>query len=169
METLLNLLFFIIFLLIILILGGVFMQTRRKDPIRNHGFRVEIDGIVQIGMCEVSGIEAEIERVEYREGTDPLQVRYLPGLPKYGILTVKWGLTDSMEIYNWFKSGINGNAETRSVSVVATDSQGKDIARWALIEAFPVKYKAPDFNAKGNDVALETIEISYEGFTRESL
>ena len=168
METVLNLFIFIIFLLIILILGGVFMQTRRKDPIRNHGFKVEIDGIVQIGMCEVSSIEAEIERVEYREGTDPLQVRYLPGLPKYGLLTVKWGLTDSMEIYNWFKSGINGNAETRNVSVVAMDSQGKDIARWNLIEAFPVRYKAPDFNAKGNDVALETLEISYEGFTREN-
>lgn len=161
-------LYFVLFLLIILILGGVFMQTRRKDPIRNHRFRVEIDGIVQSGMCEVSSIEAEIERVEYREGTDPLQVRYLPGLPKYGTLTVKWGLTNSMEIYNWFKSGINGNAETRNVSVVAMDSEGKDIARWNLIEAFPVKYKAPDFNAKGNDVALETVEISYEGFTRES-
>jgi phage tail-like protein len=167
MENLVYL-FCILVITVILVLGGLFMTASRRDPLRNCRFLVEIDGIQQTGMCEVSGLEAAIEAVEYREGTDPTHVRYSSGLAKYGRLTLKWGITNSLEIYNWFKNCIDGNVDARNMAVIALDSQGNEKARWILTEAWPVKYQAPDFNAKGNEVAMETVEIVYEGMTRVS-
>ena len=160
----------LLLLLIVLILigGGIFMSINRKDPLRNCRFRVEIDGIAQANPCQASGIGAAIESIEYREGTDPLQVRQLGGLPKYGTLILKYGLTDSKELYDWFKLGIDGKVDPRKISIVASDLEGNDLARWNLLNAWPAKYEAPEFNGKGNEVAVETFEIVYEGLERES-
>ncbi len=145
------------------------MSLQRKDPLRNCRFRIEIDGIVlQTSPCHISGLWAAIECIEYREGADPLQVRQLGGLQKYGTLILKFGLTDAVDLYNWFKSGIDGNVQPKNISIIASDLQGNDVARWNLFNAWPAKYQAPDFNGKGNDVALETFEIVYERLERTS-
>jgi phage tail-like protein len=157
----------LLIVILILIVGGILMIVSRKDPLRNCKFRVEIDGIVQATPCRISGIGAAIECIEYREGADPLQVRQLGGLPKYGTLILSYGLTNSKELYEWFKSGIDGKVEPKKISIIASDLQGNDMARWNLLNAWPARYQAPDFNGKGNDVALETFEIVYEGLERE--
>ncbi len=155
-------------IVLILIVGGILMSIQRKDPLRKCRYRVEIDGIAQTSPSQISGIEAAIESIEYREGSDPLQVRQLAGLPKYGPLVLKYGLAQSKELYDWFKLGIDGKADPRNISIIALDMEGKDMVRWNLVNAWPAKYQAPDFNGKGNDVALETFEIVYEGLERET-
>lgn len=153
---------------LILIVGGI-LTSLRMDPLRNCRFRVEIDGItVQTNPCHISGLWAAIEYTEYHEGADTLQVRQLGGLPKYGTLILKFGLTNSTDLYNWFKNGISGIADQRNMGIVAQDLQGNDITRWTLTNAWPAKYQAPDFNGKGNYVALETFEIVYESLVRDS-
>ena len=55
---------------------GYTMAGERKDPYRNFRFRVEVEGIQQAGFSEVSGFDASIDVVEYREGNevhDPAQ------------------------------------------------------------------------------------------------
>jgi phage tail-like protein len=158
----------LLIIVLILIVGGILMSIQRKDPLRNCRYRVEIDGIAQASPSQISGIEAAIESIEYREGADPLQIRQLGGLPKYGPLILKYGLTSSKELYDWFKSGIDGKVDPRNISIVVLDMQGNDMARWNLVNAWPAKYQAPDFNGKGNDVALETFEIVYEGLERDT-
>ncbi len=141
---------------------------QRKDPLRNFRFRIEIDGIQQAGFSEVSGFDNTVDVIDYREGTDPTHVRKLSGLTKYGNITLKWGITDSMEIYNWHKSVVDGNVQRKNISIIAVDEAGSDKARWEIVNAWPTKYDPPDFNAKGNDVAIETLEIVHEGMTRVS-
>ena len=140
----------------------------RRDPFRNFRFRVEIDGITQAGFSEVTGFDATIESVEYREGTDPKHVRKLSGMVKYGNVSMKWGITDSMDIYNWFKACADGYAERKNIAIIAIDEAGNDKARWEIYEAWPTKYDPPDFNAKGNDIAIESLEIVHEGMKRVS-
>lgn len=141
---------------------------QRKDPYRNFRFRVEIDGIQQAGFSEVSGFDATVEVIEYREGNDPIHSKKLPGLAKYGNITLKWGITDSMDIYNWHKAIIDGNVIRKNLSIIAIDEAGNDKARWNISNAWPSKYDPPDFNAKGNEVAIETLEIVHEGMVRVS-
>ena len=53
----------------------------RTDPYRGFNFRVEIEGIGVGAFSEVSGLTAEGDPVEYREGTDPANtVRLGPGV-----------------------------------------------------------------------------------------
>ena len=80
----------------------------RVDPYKNFRFLVEIDGIVQAGFSECSGFGSNVEVVEYREGGEPSTVRKLPGKISYPDITLKWGVTDSRELYDWHLTAVNG-------------------------------------------------------------
>ena len=43
------------------------------------------------------------------------------------------------------------------------NESGEVIASYRMINGWPTKMEAPDLHAEGNDVAIETIELSYEG------
>lgn len=141
----------------------------RKDPYRNFRFLVEIDGIVQAGFSEVSIPDASSEVIEYREGNEPTTVRKLPGLEKYGNVTLKWGITHSMELYEkWRKPVEEGKMKDarKNVAVILMDEEGNPGARWEFENAWPSKYDAPELSAKGTDVAVETLEIVHERMRR---
>lgn len=141
---------------------------QRKDPYRNFRFLVEIDSIVQAGFSEATIPDSSSDVVEYREGSEPSYARKMPGLTKHGVLTLKWGVTDSMELYNWRKSVEQGKMKTarKNLAIIVMDEEGKPAARWQFGEAWPSKYDAPDLTAKGNDVAIETLEIAFETMER---
>jgi phage tail-like protein len=142
----------------------------RKDPYRQFRFRVEIDGITQAGFSECSFADTTTDPVEYREGDELPTARKLSGLTKYGNITLKWGITDTTEIYSWRQQIIDTGAEgaRKNMSIILVDEAGSDKARWDITRAWPTKYDPPDFSAKGNEVAIETLEIVHEGFKRVS-
>ncbi|MBS5521491.1 MAG: phage tail protein [Clostridiales bacterium] len=134
-----------------------------------HGkfrFRVEIDGLEAGGFSEVSGFDASIDVIEYREGdmvTTPLKI---PGLKKYGNITLKQGLVDSTVIYDWMMTGVNGAVDRKTLTITLLDQEEAAVASWQVINAWPVKYTAPDFNATSSEVAIESIEVAHEGMER---
>ena len=143
--------------------------VKRIDPYLNHRFRVEIDGVVQASFCEVTMPDSSSEVIEYREGTEAVSnTRKQAGSITYSNLVLKWGLTASMELYNWRKMIEQGkiSSSRRNMSVILMDEEGIDSARWDFTNAWPCKYKAPDLNAKGNDIAIETLEIAFESMQR---
>ena len=139
---------------------------QRVDPFRGFKFLVEIDGIVQAGFSECTGFGSNIEVVEYREGGDSSTVRKLPGKASYPDMTLKWGVTDSRELYDWHQAALNGAIERKNGSIVLQDDLGQERVRWNFFNAWPSKYDAPDFNAKGNDVAIDALTVSYERLER---
>jgi phage tail-like protein len=138
----------------------------RVDPYRNFSFLVEIDGITQAGFSDCSGFGASTDPIEYREGGETKTVRKLPGLTKYTNITLKWGLTDSKELYQWYRDVVDGKIERKSGSIVLLDLEGKEKVRWNFFNAWPTKWDGPDFTAKGNDVAIETLELAHEEIKR---
>ena len=138
----------------------------RVDPYRNFSFLVEIDGITQAGFSDASGFGASTDPIEYREGGETKTVRKLPGLTKYTNITLKWGLTDSRELYDWYKDVVNGKIERKSGSIILLDLEGNEKVRWNFFDAWPTKWDGPDFTAKGNDVAIETLELAHERVER---
>lgn len=139
----------------------------RRDPYRQFMFRVEIDGITLAEFQEVTA-DTTTDPVDYREGTEPPTFRKLPGLTKFGKITLKWGITDSMDLYKWRKQVMDTGAGSarRKMSIILIDEAGNDQARWDVVNAWPSKYGPLDFSAKGNEVAIELLEIVHEGFTR---
>ena len=138
----------------------------RVDPYRNFSFLVEIDGITQAGFSDCSGFGASTDPIEYREGGETKTVRKLPGLTKYPNITLKWGLTDSRELYDWYRDVVNGKIARKSGSIILLDLEGNEKVRWNFFEAWPTKWDGPDFTAKGNDVAIETLELVHERIER---
>jgi phage tail-like protein len=141
---------------------------QRKDPYRNFRFLLEIDSIVQAGFSECTIPDSTSDVVEYREGNEPPSVRKLPGLNKYSNIVLKWGVTDSLELYSWRRLVEQGKMKDarRKAAVIILDEEGNPAARVDFEAAWPSKWDGPDLTAKGNDVAVETLEISHEGMTR---
>lgn len=141
---------------------------QRVDPYRNFSFLLEIDGIVQAGFSEATIPDSTSDVVEYREGNEAARVRKLPALTKYGNMTLKWGMTDSIELYEWRQQVEDGKMKDarRSCAVIVNDEEGNPAGRIELTDAWPSKWDGPDMNAKGNDVAMETLEITFEKLRR---
>jgi phage tail-like protein len=139
---------------------------QRVDPFRNFKFLVEIDGIVQAGFSECSGFGSNIEVIEYREGGDISTVRKLPGKVSYPDITLKWGLTNNSDLYKWHRDAVNGIIERKTGSIIQLNDIGQEAVRWNFFNAWPSKWDGPDFNAKGNDVAIDTLTLSCEGVVR---
>jgi phage tail-like protein len=136
------------------------------DPYRNFRFLVELDGIVQAGFSDVSGFGSTVEVIEYREGGDAATVRKLPGKVSYPDITLKWGVTDSRELYDWHLAAVNGTIQRKNGSIILLDDTAQEKVRWNFFGAWPSKWDGADFSAKGNDVAIDTLTVSCERVER---
>lgn len=134
----------------------------RTDPYRDFNFLVEIDGITQAGFQEVGGLDVSTDPIEYREGGDPMHVRKLPGMNKYSAITLKRGITDSDELWQWYSTVVEGKHQRKNGSIILLDETGKEKIRWNFINAWPSKWTGPSFNATSNQVAVESLEITPE-------
>jgi len=139
---------------------------QRVDPYKNFRFLVEIEGIVQAGFSEVSGFGSEVEVVEYREGGDTSTVRKLPGKTTYRDLTLKWGITDSRELYDWHRAAVNGQVERKHGSILLLDDLGQEKVRWNFFDAWPSKWEGASLNATGKEVAIDALTVSCERLER---
>src|SRR2546423_1450774 len=102
----------------------------RVDPYRNFNFLVEIEQITQAGFSDCSGFGASNDPIEYREGGENTTVRKLPGMTKYTNITLKRGLTDNHDLWDWFNNIVQGKIDRRSGSIVVLDLDGTEKVRW---------------------------------------
>lgn len=132
-------------------------------------FKLEIDGLEAGRFSEVSGFDAAIEPIEYREGNmaaeAPMKV---VGLRKYGTITLKNGRLKGKGVYGWIEKGTAGEVERKNVIVSLLDDMQNVTAVWKITNAWPVKYSAPDFNADSCEIAVESLELAHEGMAGES-
>jgi phage tail-like protein len=146
------------------------MPQPGQQPVyfRAFQFRVEIDQINNAYFQEISGIDATVDVIEYRAGGLPLGPIKLPGQVKHSNATFKRGYTSDTQLYDWFKNTMTGNVEKlrKHISIVQLDMAGQEVQRWNLFNAIPVKYTVNAFNAKGNDLSIETLEVAYEYIDR---
>ena len=138
----------------------------KPDPYRSYRFRVEIGGVDRAGFRECSGLDTSQDPIDYREGIDPLNVRKLPGLIRYSNIVLKWGISDDSELWDWRKEATDGKVARKSGSIVLLDDSGQEKMRWNFVAGWPSKWTGPSFNATGNEVAIQTLEIVHEGLTK---
>lgn len=140
----------------------------RTDPFRSFNFRVEIDGLTVAAFSEVSGLTAEGDAVDYREGTDLVNnVRKLTGLRKYANLMFKRGYVQDNSLWQWYQQIANGENVRRNGSVILKNEAHDDVMRWNFENAWINKIEGPGLKASGNEVAIESMELVHEGLTFE--
>jgi phage tail-like protein len=145
---------------------------RRVDPYRAFNFVVSIDGLKEaVSFTECSGLGST---TEVHDGPRPIGgvgggtggFTRLPGKTTYTDITLKWGVTDSTELWDWRQDIINGRVVRRNGSIVVFDLDNHtEVARWNFVNSWPSKWEGPAFSQKG-DIAIATLVLAHEGLTK---
>ncbi len=144
----------------------------RVDPYKNYNFKIDCDGIIRGACKECSGLDSTTESIDYREGGENTTIHKLPGKTTFSEVTLKRGITDSDDLWEWRKMVVDGNegkgkkTMRRNVSIFLLNDKGEEILRWNLTDAWPSKWEGPSLDATANDVAFETLTLTHEGISR---
>jgi phage tail-like protein len=124
------------------------------------------------GFSEVSGLSTEMVMAEYRVGSAKENfVHRLPaGMQKTGDVTLKRGIVDSRELFEWIKAIREvGYSAKRDIIITLRDENLKPVRTWTLRSVAPAKYTGPTLNAKGGDVAMEELVLNVEAFDAQDV
>ena len=150
------------------------MAVVRDRPYVQYNFHVNLgDGVTntpQAGFQEISGIGMEVTITEYRPGNYAFNnVIKTAGLNKATDVTMKRGVIGSLDLYKWLDDVRNGaSSGLRNVTVeLKSEDRSQTVQTWRLINARIMKHTSGPFNAKGTDVAMEELTLSYERLEME--
>lgn len=137
---------------------------------------------------EASGLNAEMETEEYREGGRNTGPHKFVKWGKYPNLVFKRGVTMNPDIWDWYYATLykTHNPVRKNGIVLLTDRGGGatalggdgptalglpgldklPVAIWFFRNALPEKLQGPTLNAKSNEIAIETLELVHEGLYR---
>jgi phage tail-like protein len=140
-------------------------------PFTAFNFSVEIypDGasapLAEASFAECDGLEMTMEIKTIREGGANDRAVRVPGIINYSNLTLKRGMTTNFDLWKWAQDTIIDPALRANAEVVMFAEDGvTERARFQLHRCLPIKFKAPAFNAKDGNVAIEEFQLAYEKF-----
>jgi phage tail-like protein len=127
-----------------------------------------------VGFAEVSGLNSELEIEEYREGGRNIGARRFPKWGRYPNLVFRRGVTQDTFLWDWWADVISHSftltttsAPPRRNGVILLEAANHTaIAGWFLSNALPERLVGPGLNARGNEIAIETLELAHEGLLR---
>lgn len=145
------------------------------DPFTGFKFRVIVATFSSdIGFQKVSGLKESTEVVEYREGTDPITKRKLPGLTVYDPVTFTRGLSTSHDLLDWRAQvatasspgdGVppDGFRRTVTVQMFAKGNNDQAVQSWEILKAWPQELNHSDLDAEGSAVVIQSMILANEG------
>jgi len=146
------------------------MANGHQDPLVGFHYGFEIQGKVKGYFTECSGLGSEHEIIEHKVVTEKGKeiVFKVPGRLKWENVTLKRGITDGMDIWDWRKEVENGKVDDnrRDGSVTMYDQKGDPVARWEFKRAWPSKVSGPQVKADSNEFGIEELTIAHEYIER---
>jgi len=126
-------------------------------------------GGTQIAFSEVTGLNIEVQPIEYRGGDDKeFMMTKMSGLVKSGNITLKRGVfAEDNEYFEWINAVKMNKPERRDVIISLLNEEHAPVMTWKVKNAWATKITSPDLKASGNEAAIETLEIAHEGIKIE--
>lgn len=144
-------------------------MARATDPLVGFHFQLDLGGVVAGYFTEISGLGSENEVVEHKIVEDGKQiVQKIPGRLKWGDITLKRGITDDMDIWEWRKKvedGMVDDARTNG-SIIMLDQELTPVAQWDFENAWPSKVSGPQVQSDSNNFGVEELTIVHEYIVR---
>lgn len=133
-------------------------------PLPKFHFQVEWGG-ANLGFTEVSGLDVQVDPIEYRDGASPEYLKTkMPGMQKFSNITMKRGtFQGDNDFYNWWNTVALNTIERRNVTISLLNENHEPVVVWKIKNAWPCKVTSTDLKADGNEVAIESIELCHEG------
>lgn len=134
---------------------------------RAYNFILDLGGGTVGYFTTVDKLGIDIETIDFREGGAGPAVRKLAGRVSYTDIELKWGLTQSTEMWDWLMMAVKGEVSRKNISIILRDNDGKrEVTRWNLDNAWPCSWRGAPLDALSNEVAIETLSLAHEGLTR---
>ena len=156
-----------------------------------HVFRFQVDffhdgfdpkqkgdtNICSGAFSECSGLEATMEPKVINEGGRNFGAAQRPGPVTFSTVILKRGITSTQHLWQWFDlvagQGKYSFRLAARIQMYSPSPPGSNESRtlawsWRLAKAMPIKFKAPDLNAKGTDVGIEELHLAHEGIRFEA-
>jgi phage tail-like protein len=153
------------------------VNTDRFDPYKNFKFRVKWDGKYVAGVSKVSALSRSTQVIEHREGGDPSSTRKSPGQTKYEAITLERGVTHDPSFEQWankvWNYGSVGNEVSlkdfrKDIIIEVYNEAGQKAIGYKVYRCWVSEFKAlPDLDAKGNEIAIQSIKLENEGWERD--
>ncbi|HUV94733.1 MAG TPA: phage tail protein [Anaerolineae bacterium] len=144
----------------------------RSDPLVGFHFGIEIQGVITGYFTECTGIGSENEVIDHKvvDTTGKEYIHKIPGRLKWENVTLKRGITQDLQLWEWRDMIVAGNVESarKNGSIVMFDQQFSEVARWNFENAWPLKVSGPTPKSDSNEYGVEEIVITHEGIYRET-
>ena len=141
-----------------------------RDPLVAFKFGLELEGKMTGYFTNVSGIGSETEVITQKivsPSGEPM-IRQIPGRLTWTPITLKRGVTDQMDIWEWRQAVIDGKIDEArtNASIIAYNQNNEPVAEWDLVNAWPSKVVGPEMDAGSANYMIEDMTIVHEGMTR---
>ena len=141
-----------------------------KDPLVTAWFGVEFQGAIKGAFKECTGLGSENQVVEYKASGPKGEyvITHEPGRMTWNPITLKRGITDDMDMWKWRGLVEEGKIDDarKNGSIVMFNQKGDEIARWNFVRAWPSKITGPTANAGSNEVGIEELIVTHDGYER---
>jgi phage tail-like protein len=138
------------------------MAVLRNDPYPAFNYLIEISGITAGGFSEVSGLDAEVQPIDYRNGDEDFVPRKLPGMKKFPNIVLKRGIIGNLDLFKWLNTAMTGSVDRREGAIILRDEQRNEVMRWKFTRGWASKLSGPALKGDGNAIAVESLEIAHE-------
>jgi phage tail-like protein len=156
------------------------VNATRVDPYKNFKFRIKFGTSQQYvaGLSRMSALRRTTQVVTHREGGDPSSSHKSPGRTEYEAITLERGVTHDLEFENWANkvwgygralgSEVSLADFRKEIRIEIYNEAGQLVLAYDVHRCWVSEYQAlPEFDANANAVAIQTIKLENEGWTRD--
>jgi len=113
----------------------------------------------------VSGLSVDVDTEDIAEGGENRFKHKVPVRTRYPNLVLKRGLMVDSKIIKWCRDAVEDfQFKPTNLIVKLLNEKHEPLLSWNVVHAYPVKWSMSDFNAEENELAIETLELSYNYF-----
>jgi phage tail-like protein len=143
-------------------LRAVTKGSSQPDPVGELRFKVDLPGLSIGRFRECSGIQVEVETMDYAEGGSNDFVHKLPTRVRYPNVVLKRGVTHEEALAKWFFDS-RYTPQRKDMTITLHGPAGDPVRSWTFMNAYPVKWTGPNLNAGSSQIAVETLEVVHNG------
>ena len=144
-------------------------QVAELWPVARHYYLLNVEG-VEIAFQEVTGLGMDFDIIESRGSGDSLLMsnKKQPGLNNPVNMVCKKGTYQGdSRLADIFQGLVKDktryqNQQRIDMTVQLLDELGAPVITWQIGKGFPIKYQGSDAKSDASEVAIETLEITYE-------
>jgi phage tail-like protein len=144
-----------------------------QDPLLGFNFMLQLEKAIAGYFTECGGIGSEHEIVEHKvvDEAGHEVIRKIPGRLKWTDVTLKRGITQDMQIWEWRQDAVKGDMKTarKNCTITMLDRMYTPVAIWHFYNAWPSKVTGPNLKSDSNEFGVEEVTIVHEGMWREKV